>query len=191
MKLILFVVSTLLSTFSFYLPAYAQKDCASISNPQLMFDCAMKQRQDSQPLDNSEPLDLGKTPKINDWKKVGPIDNGRAYYYYSPGTMQSKRVRDTQAALGSSQVIVVYTLQDFIVPQGKGADKVSSYINTALFHCNHPNIKDVKYEAYSGKMATGKIVNTVIEPGDKNWESLGEGEDVIRKVVRSKCPAGI
>jgi hypothetical protein len=173
----------------FYLPpTFAQQNCASISDPQAMYNCVASQRRDSQPLDDSEPLDFGKTPIISDWKKVGAITGTPATLYFSPGSAKYMKVRDSQRATGTSQVIVVYQMQDF-PPQGSGVNKVSSNISTLLYHCQHPNIKTVKSVAFGDRMGKGKIVATTEAPGNKPWEGLREGDDVIRSAVLRKCPA--
>lgn len=180
-------VSVLVISSLFSLPAFSQTNCAAISDPQAMYDCVVRQRQDNQTLDKSEPLDLGQTPKITDWKKVGPIAGTPATLYYSPGTAKYMKVRDSQTATGSSQVVRVYQMQDF-PPQGTGADKVSSTVVTVLYHCQHPNEKSVKFESYSDRMAKGKQVKSTEAPGDKKWGGLLEGDDVIRNSVLRKCP---
>lgn len=174
--------------FFYSLPTFAQQNCASISDPQAMYNCVASQRRDAQTLDDSEPLDFGRTPTINDWKKVGAIAGTPATLYFSPGTTKYMKVRDAQSATGSSQVVVVYQLQDF-PPQGKGGDIVSSNVSTVLYHCQHPNEKGVKYTAYSGRMGKGKVVKVTDAPGNKPWGSLREGDDVIRNAVMRKCPA--
>lgn len=169
-------------------PTFAQQSCASISDPQLMYNCVVSQRRDNQTLDDSEPLDVGKSPIISDWKKVGVITGTPATLYFSPGTAKYMKVRDSQSATGTSQVIVVYQMQDF-PPHGGGADRVSSNVSTFLYHCQYPNEKSVKSVAYSDRMGKGKIVKTTESPGNKTWEGLREGDDVIRSAVLRKCPA--
>lgn len=175
-------------SFFYSFSVFAQQNCASIRDPQLMYECVVRERQNSQTLDDNEPLDLGRMPAINDWKKVGVITGTPATLYFSPGTSKYMKVRDSQAAMGTSQVVVVYQMQDF-PPQGSGPNKVSSNISTVLYHCQFPNEKSVKYVAYSDRLAKGKIVKTTDEPGNKPWTGLREGDDVIRGAVLRKCPA--
>jgi len=184
----IFCILVAIGPYFYFSPTFAQQNCASISDPQAMYNCVVSQRRDSQTLDDSEPLDLGRTPIISDWKKVGTITGTPATLYFSPGTAKYMKVRDSQTATGTSQVMVVYQMQDF-PPQGSGADKVSSNISTLLYHCQHPNEKTVKSVAYGDRMGKGKIVKTTEAPGNKPWEGLREGDNVIRSAVLRKCPA--
>lgn len=188
-KIIIIMASIFLGSFPSSI--FAQTDCASISDPQLMYNCVANQRSKNlEPnSNNSKPLNLGPAPMIKDWKKVGSFAGGKVTFYYSPNSAKYAEISDSQSATGSSRAVIINTLQDFSSPQGSGSEIVQSNIITAVYHCNLPNMKEMRFEAHAGKMGTEKIVSVHEEPSSKKWDSLSEGDDVVIEYVRSICPA--
>lgn len=187
-KIYSLIVLTGFYFFSDY--SLAQPDCASIKDPDLMMGCIISQRSKNteKTIKNYASRELGPTPSINDWKQVGPVAGGQATFYFSPSSAKYKEISDPESATGSSRVVVINTMQDFASPHKKGDKEIRSTVITAVYHCNFPNIKEMRFEAHSGKMGSGKIVSTHEVPSEKKWGPLSDGDDVVIEYVRNICP---
>jgi hypothetical protein len=188
MKKIKFVC--LLAFFGFTNFAYSGADCASILNPQLMYECVANEREKN--LSKSSQIEFKTAQHIKDWKMVlemGGGEAGKMTFYYSPRSASFKEINDPEAAVGTSRVVVVNTMQDFSTPQKSQNGPIKSTIVTAIFHCERPGTKELQYESFTGNMGSGESVSlTKKSPDNVKWSGLQNGDDVIVDDIRRVCP---
>ena len=182
---------SLLAFLGFSNFAHSGADCASIQNPQLMYECVVNEREKN--LSKSSQIEFKTAQQIQDWKMVlemGGGEAGKMTFYYSPRSARFKEISDPEAAVGTSRVVVVNTMQDFSEPQKSQNGPIKSTIVTAIFHCERPGTKELQYESFSGNMGSGESVSlTRKSPDNVKWSGLQNGDDVIVDDIRRVCPA--
>lgn len=172
-------------------PAHAVPDCAQIADPQLSFECTKQMRDKNlkEPAGKEVKLDLMPALEINDWVKVGSINDGEEDFYYSPKSAKFHVIPDSQAPTGSSRVVILNTLVDRRKPKEYDGKTYSSVITTAMYHCNFPNLKELRFETRSKNMGKGILQSAKEYPISQAWQKLMEGDEVILEFVRDFCPA--